>query len=89
MTTVITTPHYNLLSSASALLATITFGFMWFSRLPTTTEILMGIFLLYGQSWSLMPNNLKLLSLQEDTLKNYRLPTVFRVFQRRRPLVPI
>ncbi|KAI9464557.1 cation efflux protein, partial [Lactarius psammicola] len=41
-------PQYYMVSSASAFLATITFGFMWFSRLPTTTEILMGIFLSYG-----------------------------------------
>jgi len=46
------TPQYYMVSSASAFLATITFGFMWFSRLPTTTEILMGIFLSYGQSQS-------------------------------------
>jgi zinc transporter 5/7 len=45
---VITTPHHNLLSSASALLATITFGFMWFSRLPTTLEALTAILFLYG-----------------------------------------
>ncbi|KAH9066599.1 cation efflux protein, partial [Lactarius vividus] len=44
------TPQYYMLSSASAFLATIAFGFMWFSRLPTTTEILMGIFLSYGRS---------------------------------------
>ncbi|KAI0305962.1 cation efflux family-domain-containing protein [Multifurca ochricompacta] len=43
-----TAPQYYLLSSGSALMATISFGFMWFSRLPTTTEILMGIFLSYG-----------------------------------------
>ncbi|KAI9440478.1 hypothetical protein H4582DRAFT_1937084 [Lactarius indigo] len=42
------TPQYYMLSSASAFLATIAFGSMWFSRLPTTTEILMGIFLSYG-----------------------------------------
>jgi hypothetical protein len=48
------TPQYYMLSSASAFLATITFGFMWFSRLPTTTEILMGIFLSYGQSQSFL-----------------------------------
>ncbi|KAH9993673.1 cation efflux family-domain-containing protein [Russula compacta] len=45
---VITTPQHNLLSSASALLTTIAFGYMWFSRVPTTTEILMGILLSYG-----------------------------------------
>ncbi|KAF8498709.1 cation efflux protein [Russula emetica] len=45
---VFTAPQYNLLSSASALLATISFGFIWFSRLPTTSEILMGILFLYG-----------------------------------------
>ncbi|KAH9989852.1 cation efflux family-domain-containing protein [Russula vinacea] len=45
---VITTPHHNLLSSASALLATITFGSMWFSRLPSTSEMLTGILFLYG-----------------------------------------
>ncbi|KAI0255785.1 cation efflux family-domain-containing protein, partial [Lactifluus subvellereus] len=44
---VTTSPQYNLLSSASTFLATITFGSMWFSRLPTTAEILMGIFLSY------------------------------------------
>ena len=48
---VITTPHHNLLSSASTLLATITFGFMWFSRLPTTSEMLTGILFLYSQSY--------------------------------------
>ncbi|KAH9072187.1 cation efflux protein [Lactarius deliciosus] len=42
------TPQYYMLSSASAFIATIAFGSMWFSRLPTTTEILMGIFLSYG-----------------------------------------
>jgi zinc transporter 5/7 len=55
---VITTPHHNLLSSASTLLATITFGFMWFSRLPTTSEMLAGILFLYGQShhsWRMIP----------------------------------
>jgi len=46
--TVLTISHYNLISSTSAFLASITFGFMWFSRLPTTTEILMGVSLLYG-----------------------------------------
>lgn len=46
---VFSAPKYNLLSSASALLATISFGFIWFSRLPTTSEILMGILFLYGQ----------------------------------------
>jgi solute carrier family 30 (zinc transporter), member 5/7 len=50
---VTTTPQYNLLSSASTFLATVTFGSMWFSRLPTTAEISMGIFLLYGLSPSL------------------------------------
>ncbi|KAH9036312.1 cation efflux protein [Lactarius pseudohatsudake] len=45
---VATTPQYYMLSSASAFIATIAFGSMWFSRLPTTTEILMGIFLSYG-----------------------------------------
>jgi zinc transporter 5/7 len=44
------TSQYYILSSATAFLATITFGLLWFSRLPTTTEILMGIFLTYGQS---------------------------------------
>jgi zinc transporter 5/7 len=42
------TAQYYMLSSVSAFLATITFGLLWFSRLPTTTEILMGIFLTYG-----------------------------------------
>src|SRR5258707_15722203 len=65
--TVFTTPHYNLLSSASALVASITFGFMWFSpsRLPTTTEILMGNVVIVSQT--LMTNNLKPVPLQEDT----------------------
>lgn len=45
---VLSAPRYNLLSSASALLATISFGFIWFSRLPTTSEIFMGILFLYG-----------------------------------------
>lgn len=49
---VFTAPQYNLLSSASALLATISFGFMWFSRLPTASETLTGILFLYGQSQS-------------------------------------
>ncbi len=48
------TPKYYMLSSVSAFLATITFGFMWFSRLPTTEEILMGIFMSYGQSQSFL-----------------------------------
>ncbi|KAI0296031.1 cation efflux family-domain-containing protein [Russula brevipes] len=46
-TPVMITSQYYLLSSASTLLATIAFGFMWFSRLPTTTEILVGLFLSY------------------------------------------
>jgi zinc transporter 5/7 len=50
------TTHHNLLSSASTLLATIAFGFMWFSRLPTTSEIFMGILFLYGQSQSFTAN---------------------------------
>ncbi|KAH9176001.1 cation efflux protein [Lactarius sanguifluus] len=48
------TPQYYMLSSASAFIATIAFGSMWFSRLPTTTEILMGIFLSYGRSQSFL-----------------------------------
>lgn len=52
-----TTPQYNLLSSASALLATISFGFIWFSRLPTTSEILMGALFLYGQLQSCRDGN--------------------------------
>ncbi|KAH9000237.1 cation efflux protein, partial [Lactarius akahatsu] len=51
---VATTPQYYMLTSASAFIATIAFGSMWFSRLPTTTEILMGIFLSYGQSQSFL-----------------------------------
>jgi hypothetical protein len=49
----------------------------------------MGMFLLYGQLRSPMANNLKLLSLQEDTRKSYGWPVVFHVFRRRRLLVPI
>ncbi|KAI9511526.1 hypothetical protein F5148DRAFT_993579, partial [Russula earlei] len=66
---VITTPYYNLLSSTSALLATITFGYTWFSRLPTTTEILMGILLSYGQSHSATANDLKPGPVQVDIRK--------------------
>lgn len=59
-TSVAATPQYYMLSSASAFLATITFGLLWFSRLPTTTEILMGILLTYGRSQSFLWNYYKL-----------------------------
>ncbi|KAI0272645.1 cation efflux family-domain-containing protein [Gloeopeniophorella convolvens] len=43
-----TSPQYYTISATSVLAATVAFGFMWFSRLPTTTEMLMGLFLSYG-----------------------------------------
>jgi len=44
----------------------------------------MGISLLYGQSQTLMTNNLKPVPVQEDTQRSYVLPTVFHLFRQRK-----
>jgi hypothetical protein len=86
---VTTIPQYNLLSSASTFLATVSFGSMWFSRLPTTAEILMGILLSYGPSPSLWCGGSGFDPFQVHTQRSYRLPMAFRMLRQRESPVPI